>query len=67
MNTLVRLVILILFFFLAGVPTAFPQRFDYDDKIYFADSIKRIKLWTYIEGDYSFRQYRDAVQSATVE
>jgi hypothetical protein len=65
MNSLVRLVILVIFFFLAGARSAFPQRFDYDDKNYFADSVKRIKLWTYIEGDYSFRQYRDAVQSAT--
>ena len=65
MNTLVRLEILVLFFILAGTRIGFTQRFDYEDKNYFADSVKRIKLWTYIEGDNSFRRYQDAVKSAT--
>jgi hypothetical protein len=66
MNTLVRLGILVLFFILAETRIGFTQRLDYDDKIYFADSVKRIKLFTYIEGDNSFRRYHDAIQSATV-
>lgn len=65
MNTLVRFGSFVLFFILAGTRTGFAQRFNYDDKIYFADSVKRIKLWTYIEGDNSFRRYLDAVKSAT--
>jgi hypothetical protein len=66
MNTLVRLEILVIIFILAATRIGYAQRFDYDDKIYFGDSVKRIKLWTYIEGDYSFRRYQDAVKSATL-
>jgi len=65
MNTLNKLVILVLLFILAGTRIGFGQRFDYNDKMYFADSVKSVKLWTYIEGDTSFRRYRDAVQSAS--
>lgn len=57
--------LLVLLFILALTRSGFAQRFDYDDKIFFADSVKKIKLWTYIEGDKSFRHYQDAVESAT--
>lgn len=60
-----QLTLLTLLFILAMTRSGFAQRFEYDDKIFFADSVKKIKLWTYIEGDKSFRRYQDAVESAT--
>jgi hypothetical protein len=57
--------LLLLLFILALTRSGLAQRFDYDDKIFFADSVKKIRLWTYIEGDNSFRRYKDAVESAT--
>ena len=57
--------ILLLLLMLLMTHASFGQRLDYEDKLYFADSVRKIKLWTYIEGDKSFRRYRDAVESAT--
>lgn len=67
MNTFFRLQILILFFIFAGVRINFAQRLDYDDKVFFSDTVKTIKLWSYIEGDTSFRRYQEAVKSAITE
>lgn len=66
MKPLTRLKILVLFLILAGTRTGFAQRFDSHDKIYFADSVKTIKVWTYVEGDKSFRHYQEAINSTTV-
>jgi hypothetical protein len=49
---------------LALTLSAVAQRFDYTDKVFFADSVKKIKVWSYIEGDKSFRRYQDAIESA---
>jgi hypothetical protein len=64
-NSFNRIVLLGLFFFLAATRCGYAQRLDYEDKIFFADSVKNIKVWTYIEGDTSYRRYRDAVVSIT--
>jgi len=67
MNTFVRLQILILFFLFTGPGIGLAQRFAQNDKIHFSDSIRTIKLWTYIVGDTSFRRYVEAVKSARFE
>ena len=64
MTNLHKLALLLLLLLLAGTRTGFAQGFIYEDRIHFGDSIKTIKVWTYIEGDKSFRRYQDAVESA---
>ena len=65
MTSFLKLTLLALLYILTMTRSGFAQRFNYDDKIYFADSVKKIRLWTYIEGDKSFRRYQDAVEAAT--
>jgi hypothetical protein len=65
MNTHFKLVLLTLLFCFAGNRYTQAQRFDYVDKLFFADSVKKIKLWTYIEGDAGFRNYPVVVQTVT--
>ncbi|MCX6246780.1 MAG: hypothetical protein NTW10_03510 [Bacteroidetes bacterium] len=63
MRFLSRFCFPLFFFVLAEIPCTFAQRFDHEDKLQFADTIRTIKVWTYIEGDSSYRRYRDAVNS----
>jgi hypothetical protein len=37
---------------------AFSQRFDYDVKQFFADSVKKVTVWTYIKGDSTYGYYQ---------
>jgi hypothetical protein len=66
MNNLVRFGVFVFLFLVAGSRIGLAQRFDYEDKVHFADSVKRIKMWTYVEGDRSFRRYQDALKAATI-
>jgi hypothetical protein len=65
MNTVSKITSLLLLFLLSGNACLRAQRFDYNDKLLFADSVRNIKVWTYIEGDSLYRRYHDAVVSIT--
>ncbi|MCX6244831.1 MAG: hypothetical protein NTU98_09015 [Bacteroidetes bacterium] len=55
MKSLFRLLLLLFFFIPAGTQLANAQRFDYTDKVFFADSVKKIRVWAYMEGDTLYR------------
>jgi hypothetical protein len=61
MNPMIRYFVPLLLIFLVQGPIARAQRFDQEDKAAFANTVRKIRVWTYIEGDSSYRRYGDAV------
>jgi hypothetical protein len=51
MNKLSKHSLAALILLLAVSHNTWSQRLDYEDKLFFADSVKKIKVWTYLEGD----------------
>jgi hypothetical protein len=45
----------------------YSQRFDHADKIAFADSVRKIKVWTYISRDSLYRYHGQALESITAK
>ena len=64
MNKVSKQCLVALILLLAVSHNTWSQRLDYEDKLFFADSVQKIKVWTYIEGDTSYRSYQDAIRSA---
>jgi hypothetical protein len=56
MNPMIRFFVPLLLFFLGAAPFTLAQRFDQDDKVAFANTVRRIRVWTYIEGDSAYRR-----------
>jgi hypothetical protein len=63
MKNFIRMLLFLFFLIPAGTRPAFAQRFDYVDKVLFADSVKKILVWSYIEGEPGFRHEKEALLS----